>query len=304
MEYNNLTFDELVAKGQLAYENKDYEQALILLDQAYSLDQPSELNWLITKVLVADNQYQTAQVFADEFIESYLENKELAQLYVTIANANHHYLAAREFILWLPHDWQQTLLLSVEHSEIDYRQTMAQTVKTISRHFYHLSDVDSINQHERLIATEKLPLTDYLIGAKFVLIDPFLSQLVKATILDRLRRLQVNDEFKMLWIDQTELMIIPSQLTALDETIVYRQMTTFLAEAEKEFGSVTIQALQEELRLMLMFIYPKLSEVIYEPESWVKGMLAEAYGNKFAEEDPVQKKWRLKLQKEVMLLMP
>lgn len=296
-------FTSLVAKGQAAFEEQSYGPALDALDEAYDLKQTPAINQMLTRVLLADGQYKTAQLFADEFIDSYLATNETAQLYVTVALHNQQFLAAREFIMWLPEAQRADLMAQVVTAEMTARQTQQATITTIARHFYHLSDGDAISQRERLIAADKLPLDEYLVGARFVLLDPFLTAISRVSVLDRLRRLRVTQSVDMVWLDGGTLTVVPVQLESIENMVRYQAIVTELQSYERTVGPAMVHGLAEQVRLMLMIAYPVLERVAIEPKSWVAGLIAESLGNTMPQEVAEQREWRAKLQAEMLALM-
>lgn len=296
-------FTSLVAKGQAAFEEQSYGPALDALDEAYDLKQTPAINQMLTRVLLADGQYKTAQLFADEFIDSYLATNETAQLYVTVALHNQQFLVAREFIMWLPEAQRADLMAQVVTAEMTARQTQQATITTIARHFYHLSDGDAISQRERLIAADKLPLDEYLVGARFVLLDPFLTAISRVSVLDRLRRLRVTQSVDMVWLDGRTLTVVPAQLESIENMVRYQAIVTELQSYERTVGPAMVHGLAEQVRLMLMIAYPVLERVAIEPKSWVAGLIAESLGNAMPEEAVEQREWRAKLQAEMLALM-
>lgn len=296
-------FASLVVKGQAAFDEHSYGPALDALDEAYDLNQTPAINQLLMRVLFADGQYKTAQLFADESIDSYLATAETAQLYVTVTLHNQQFLAAREFIMWLPETQRADLMAKVVTAEMTTRQTQQATITTIARHFYHLSDGDAISQRERLIAADKLPLDEYLVGTRFVLLDPFLTPISRVSVLDRLRRLRVAQSVDMVWLDGDTLTVVPAQLESIENMARYQDILTELQSYEQTVGPAMIHSLVEQVRLMLMIAYPVLEKVAIEPKSWVAGLIAESLGNTMPQEAVKQREWRAKLQAEMLALM-
>lgn len=296
-------FASLVVKGQAAFDEHSYGPALDALDEAYDLNQTPAINQLLMRVLFADGQYKTAQLFADESIDSYLATAETAQLYVTVTLHNQQFLAAHEFIMWLPETQRADLMAKVVTAEMTTRQTQQATITTIARHFYHLSDGDAISQRERLIAADKLPLDEYLVGTRFVLLDPFLTPISRVSVLDRLRRLRVAQSVDMVWLDGDTLTVVPAQLESIENMARYQDILTELQSYEQTVGPAMIHSLVEQVRLMLMIAYPVLEKVAIEPKSWVAGLIAESLGNTMPQEAVKQREWRAKLQAEMLALM-
>ncbi|MCM0582356.1 hypothetical protein H9L19_01065 [Weissella diestrammenae] len=295
-------YQKIVDKAQLAVEQQEIGRALELLNQAYEMQQTPTLNHLLTQILLSDGQNQLAHTLADEFIDSYTEKKVLAEQYVEIALKNHHYLIAREFALATK--WQLALCEKINQQEQADRELYAQTLQTTAKHFYHLSDGDLIQQQTRLTAAEHLPLADYVTGARFVLVDPFLTPITRVTVLDRLRRLQVDQEVKMLWFDGSELIVVPKSLLAIEEMPIYQQLMAILDTNDMQVDGATLAAIKAGLRLNMLVAYPQLNQVVQSPTDWIKAMLAEAKGETLSNESTAQRQIRQKLHQIILELMP
>ncbi len=303
-EFNkNLSYDDFVVKAKKAINDNMLDQALDSLVSAYQLQQTIEVNHLLVTVLMAQNQYQEAQIYADECLDSYLDNQEDVQMYLSLILHNHYFLNAWELLTWLPENWQIAFTKSIEKAENSYRATQAQTIKTIARHFYHLSDGELADQQKRLMAANKLPRDEYVVGAKFILRDPFLSQMSRVSILDQLRRINVSETVMFMNLTETLVPVIPNQLQDITHDKIYQKVIDELNSYEKELGPDMIHGLSEQIKLLLMLAYPDLTLVVEDATSWVAGLVAETFGMPMPEESEKQMIWRQKLQKTLINIL-
>ena len=303
-EFNkNLSYDDFVIKAKTAINNNMLDQALDSLISAYQLQQTIEVNHLLVTVLMAQNQYQEAQVYANEYFDSYLDNKEDVQLYLSLILHNHYFLNAWELLTWLPEKWQLTFTKKIQEAESNYRDTQAQTIKMIARHFYHLSDGELADQQKRLMAANKLPRDEYVMGAKFILRDPFLPQMSRVSILDQLRRIDVSETVMFLDLTETLVPVVPNHLQDIMHDKTYQKIIDALSDYEKELGPDMIHGLGEQVKLLLMLAYPDLTLVVEDTKSWVAGLVAETFGMPMPVESEKQMIWRQKLQKNLINIL-
>lgn len=299
----NEQYTSLVAEAKEELNRDLASRALDTLKSAYQLQQTEEVNHLLVTTLVAQGQYQEAQTIADEYLSSYAKDEQSARIYLDLSLHNHYFLNAWEFLTWLTEGVQKKLQPEVVDAENFYRLNQEKTIRTIARQFYHLSDGNTVEQQKRLLAANKLPLNDYLIGAKFVLRDPFLSQISRTAVLDQLRRLRNNESVEFLDLDGYTQTYIPASLTALNQNKIYNNILNELDKYAKTLGADMVHGLSEQVHLLLMIAYPELSTVVQDVTSWVDGLVAETFGYPMPNEPDGQATWRKKAQKSLMELL-
>lgn len=299
----NEQYTSLVAEAKEELNSDLVSRALDTLNSAYQLQQTEEVNHLLATTLVAQGQFQEAQTIADEYLSSYAKDEQSARIYLDLSLHNHYFLNAWEFLTWLAEGVQEKLQPKVVDAENSYRLSQEKTIRTIARQFYHLSDGNTVEQQKRLLAANKLPLNDYLIGAKFVLRDPFLSQISRTAVLDQLRRLRIKEPVEFLDLDGHTQTYIPASLTALKQNEIYNNILNELDKYAKTLGTDMVQGLSEQVHLLLMIAYPELSTAVQDATSWVDGLVAETFGYPMPNESDEQITWRKKAQKSLMELL-
>lgn len=296
-EFNQeLSYNTLVAKAKEAINNNMLDQALDSLIAAYQIEQTIVVNHLLVTVLIAQNQYQEAQMYADECLDSYLNDQKNVQMYLNLILHNHYFLNAWEIVAELPKNWQDSFFSTIKKAENNYRNAQAQTIKTVARHFYHLSDGNLADQQKRLMAANKLPRDEYVVGAKFILQDPFLTQMSRVSVLDQLRRLHVTESVQFINLATELVTVVPAELRDIFSDKVYQKVISVLKGYEKKLGSDMIHGLSEQIQLLLMLAYPDLTLVIEDATSWVEGLIAETFSLPLPIESEKQIFWRQKLQ--------
>ncbi|MDF8367888.1 hypothetical protein [Weissella paramesenteroides] len=299
----NERYSSLVLEAKEEINNGSLSRALDTLTLAYQLRQTVEVNHLLVTTLIAQGQYQEAQIIADEYLTSYAKEEQSAKTYLNLALHNHYFLNAWEFLTWLPERLQDKFRFMVVEKEDHYRLNQEKTIQTIARQFYHLSDGDMIEQQKRLLAANKLPLSEYEIGAKFVLRDPFLSQISRTTVLDELRRVKTSDSVEFMDLKGNLNTYIPAELKSLEQDQTYVNILKELDKYTKKLGPDMVHGLREQVHLLLMIAYPQLSIIVQDVTSWVAGLVAETFEYAMPDEPDDQVIWRNKLQNSLMNLI-
>lgn len=272
-------------------QEERYQKALQLMTDEKWLEASSILEELIneqasddvTKALVLAlyraKQYARAFIYFTEQPEVFTADKGHARLAVHLLLHNQSFIAARLFITDLPLDWQtefEQLIVKAERAAEKKYQT---TIQTALRSFYHLGDCSLNEQQERLGAARRLPLKEYLTGAQFLLRDPYVHQLIKAAIVDTLRRLGADQGMVLRWLDDQEYPVNPAHLSAIEELEVVQSLHQELAGRLADQNPSEYQLASQELQLQLMLLYPLIEEKVTNPVSWIDCLIQQIQGD-------------------------
>ena len=280
-------------------QSEKYQKALHLMTEEKWLDGATLLEDLINELPNDDvsrhlvrafyeaRQYQRAFVYFIEQPLAFTETFNEARLAVRLMLHNQSYMAARQFIVELPTTWQNTLRRDVEETEMVAGQKYRATIHTLLRSFYHLGDCSLSEQQERLSEAQQLPLNDYLIGAQFLLRDPFTHELIKASIIDTLRQAAVNKVVTLRWIDKRDYQINPSRLQAIDDLLTVKELRQELNRRLGSKNPTQFQLASQELQLQLMILYPLIDEKITSPAEWIDYLIDTISGNEEGEKTPL-----------------
>ncbi|MBB1062314.1 hypothetical protein [Limosilactobacillus fastidiosus] len=278
---------------QLSIENKWRDAAAIFLDLRDQVDD-EKIIMGATKALYNSNQFklayqvavQSAQVFANDL-----------DFLVQVCLKAQHFISTRALILRYPEEVVNKLLPLVQETESKYRQEFKATVQNQLRAFYHLGDYPLVEQQKRLLAADQLPLADFIVGAKFLLRDPFTQQLVKADILNILQQIKCQEKIAMLCIDEKEHQVIPAKLpTAYQNSLIIECQKILKAQLEQTDPQI-LRALLIQLDLQSILLNPLIDEVITDPSEWVKVMLKRATTGEYSSENKHIIHWQKKLNK-------
>lgn len=294
-------FEKFFQAGQDAYAEKDWLTANEQLENAYILEQSDQLLLLLVDSLAQSEQFQQAWDLIQNHNQLYQITVDRANLYLKIALANQMYLAAWEFALNSP--WTDRLVDQIKLKERQDQVELAQTIKNRGRHFFNLSDVELPEQAQRLQMAEMLPRHYFISGAKTLLVDPFLPAISRATLADRLRRLQVSDEIDFLWIDQKIKKIVPNQLLAIEDSFFWKKIKTVLENGAIHDDPVILEGLEKQLYLEMTVSYPHYPKFNLDANAWIQTELGNVQFDQVRPESDLQARYHQQLLNELMNLM-
>lgn len=287
-------------KAQQALDQQQYSEAariLALLNDEVDL---FVINHSLVKALYEMGQYRQAWSLINEHLADYQQSAELTALAVQVALANHQMINARKLALASRHD--DRLLRQIDQAEDKMRETMQQSLQGIQRRFIHLGDQAFNGQQERFHAADQLPLNEYVQAAKYLVRDPFVRPLIRASIIQNLQQLQVKEIITIYWIDDQEYSVDLAKLKPVDEYPIVIEVQKLLSDRYGQSDPVTLQTYLQEFYLQLTLLYPRIEETIVDARAWYVALCAYS---QTANEPVIQaaKEWQNRLTKLINRMM-
>ncbi|MBD7894332.1 hypothetical protein H9564_01065 [Limosilactobacillus sp. Sa3CUN2] len=276
---------------KLSAENKWRDAAAIFLDLRNQVDDEEIMIWA-TKALYNSNQFKLAYQVAVQSPQVFANDLDFL---VQVCLKAQHFISTRAMILRQPGEVANKLLPLVQDAEAKYRQEFKTTVQNQLRAFYHLGDYPLVEQRKRLLAADQLSLADFMVGAKFLLRDPFTQQFVKADILNILQQIKCQEEIAMLCIDEKEHQIVPAKLPIAYQNPLIAECQKILKDQLEQTDPQILRALLIQLDLQAILLNPLIDEVITDPKEWVSVMLKRATTGEYSSENKHIIHWQEKL---------
>lgn len=282
-------------------KQEKWERAADILDDLVKETADPMATRQLVRALAADHQYVQALSNVLEDPNLFGTDKESAELVVRLMVQNQRFMLARLFIANGSAEWRNPLLMIARDGEqaaqVKYRQTIQQRLKE----FYHLGDGTLLEQRQRLMDAYDLPLTSFLLGTRFVLRDPFVNYLIKADIIESLRRIGVDTQLSYLWIDNNEYQANPATLPDQEAEPAVKAVWSMIAKRLADSDAIRYQMASQQLDLQLMFLYPRAGEVIADPNEWATVLLATLDGQQLGDATPTQS-WQRRLMSLISTL--
>lgn len=265
---------EAYKQALTAFREQKWSMAADRFTTLYQARQTAELNRYLAASLYHDQQFLMAERIAAENDRAYLDERSWFDFRLTVALHNQQFLFARQWAeLAVQSNWRQAALNQIKMAEQQATQTLGDTQAVIAKQFYHLGDVKLGEQQVRLRRAQQLPLATYLRGARFLLVDPFLHPLLKATVLEQLSKLSLATIVKLLWLDDQTYEIATNDLSGVTDYPAAQAALTYLNEQLAQDDPGLAQNTQQNLNLQLMLLYPFADRVMKYPTAWVDYLL-------------------------------
>lgn len=284
-----------------AFQQEQWSQASAAFTTLYQARQTAELNRYLATSLYHDQQFLAAEQIAAENDRAYLIDQRWFTQRLTIALKNQQFIFARQWC-HLPEAqvWAQAGLAQVVTAEDQARQTLGATQRVIAKQFYHLGDTDLAEQQRRIKRAQQLPLREFLRGVQYLLVDPFLHPLLRATLLEELSRLQLDQPVRLQWLDDQIYTVETAKLGPVAAGPAAQAALTYLTTQFAQTNPGLVANVRQTLNLQLMLLYPFADKVLTAPEAWIDYLAGRPVQTAISPEQAKQlKTWQKRLGKHL-----
>lgn len=290
---NNVTpeIQAMITRAHTEMAQENWHDASETLGELYSSVATYEVNYRLVTALFMDEQYQLASSYADDFLMNYLEEESDFRMVVALAVQNQSFVYAQQLaMLWDDLGTRQTVLQEIRDAEVRAESAMSATFQTIARQFYHLSDYSVIEQRDRYESARHLPVNQFVVGAKYLLVDPYATPIIRATLLEDLQKLRLSEDVVYRWLDDELYTIKLNNLPILTNLKIFEDIADLLDEKLGHDDPIAMDMLAQQVRFELTLLYPRVEEVVTDPESWVESSIDRYYQRSNLTEMATQKK--------------
>lgn len=292
--YDNPALLAQYEEAKAAMQVENWHEAADLLAELYEEIGTWDLNYRLVTALFMDEQYQLAENYSDDFLEDYFQSDDTFRLILQLAVYNQQFIYARQLIYSVADKTQQAKWLAeVSLAEEQAEETMVTTLKTVARQFYHMSDYGFEEQRQRYEAGRRLPLDLFVNGAKFLLVDPFTLPVIRASLLEDLQKLKIDEQVDYRWIDEEIYAVNPTQLPALVDNPIFLAIGDKIQQALAQTDPIALEMLLQDARLQLALAHPQIERVVQNVDAWVDAALDLYYGRQTTHEPAEQAAYHL-----------
>lgn len=285
---------DLAHAKELMRKDRWQDAADVLEGLVNQVDDP-EIGRLTIIALYNAKQYTRASTYLLEYLDLLADNLADVRIAIDIFVQNELFILARQVVNSLP-EWKEQLMPLITAGEKKMHAEYQETMQTRLRDFYHLGDYALPEQQSRLQAAFKLPLDEFVTGAKFLLRDPFTHPLVKSSLVELLCKLQVDDSVTIYWLDKQEYEVVPTELTPLKDSPLVIAGKREISQKTGDDNPQTEQLAIQQFQLQVMFLYPRISAVITDIGEWTDELIARVEGRALTTQTPMSE-WQERLEK-------
>ncbi|CAK8053717.1 type I restriction endonuclease subunit R [Eupransor demetentiae] len=269
-EHLNDEQSQLLQEAQQALDQKNWPQAVASLEELYQSVSTLAINYRLVTALFFDEQYQLAADFLDDYLSDYVTEPTYFKLALEILLKNQHFVEAQELLNLAHPSEYEDYLQTIRQAEKEAAEQMAVTFETVARQFYHLSDYDLAKQEERYLAARNLPVDTFVQGAKYLLIDPFTSPVMRVTLMEDLHKLAWSQTISYRWLDDETYENNFAQSPMPIESSAYQGLDKIYQDQVAHQDPLAWQYLQDQNRLEISLLYPRQDELLTDLPRWAK----------------------------------
>lgn len=269
-------YEHYVKKAMTAFQDGKMEEALPFFREAYQLKQEEKVNTFYVTALYQTGRYQEAKQIAEDKLAFYEKEEQLYAFYTSILIRGYYFLQAEAIIkkqLGRKDNqvdrvtWQSLMGFSKEEQQ-NMQLKEEKRVKEIMKRATTISDKSYHEQSILLNELESVPTKVYLKVARLLLMNPYVSGLIKTSLLERLVNEQVNEALVISWFEE-ERTINPAKLLPIKQNKAVKEVTALLEEQLAMDNPSLFEVVIQEAHVHFILLYPFIEEVIKVPSVWV-----------------------------------
>ncbi|GEP19574.1 hypothetical protein [Pediococcus argentinicus] len=256
-------------------ENGETSRAMELLEKLDRNDFNSEVVSRIVKIHLMNKQYQMALKRINEHSRWFSENQPT--FYIETLIQAKSYVPAYQFLISIQENLKDSdyeALKKLLFQEMDlFKRNSKQTIIELKKSLYHIGNHNLIEQQRVLEQSFSLPIKEFEEAVKFALVDPFLNQFMRVTLLEQLVSLQSAEKVQFMWIDHNQYEVIPSELTIFNKDPLYRDIIHQLDNEIKNPSEV--QQLKQSLEIYYRLSFPFETKINNSSTKWIESLTSE-----------------------------
>lgn len=263
-------------KAMQQFQAGNIEEACAYFNSAYSIKKEPMVNTMYVSALYQLGDYQKAKEIADDNKELYQQDENLSGFYASLLIKNHLFVEAERIIqkhlrqeeaqevnpVW------ETAQLELEKERNKVNKEKEARQQELVKDILAMGGKSFEYQSSLVKQMGELPTELYTFSAKNILSNPFVNEIVKSTVLEGLIYQQSQEEYVLFWFNEQRV-VIPAQVTSIEENATVKQLTALLSEQLEDVNPTLYQMLLQEINLQFLLLHPYIDEVITDAESWL-----------------------------------
>lgn len=275
-------FQRLVRLGKHALDEGELLKATEYFSSAYDLEQDFSVNLLLVSTLLELGEADKAFEYAKEMWHEYFKSIDYLGLYLQILLQKRLFIQATSLI----ESKRETANTDEQHLLDDYQEQITQTehayqqleyrkVKEGIKNLQSLSAADYLTQMGEIKKIETLPTEVFESLSATFLKDEHLHQLVRSKVLEELVKIQSEQTYDFLWLDEKMYTVVPKNLLFPASAKTYQQVSSLLEEKLVNDNPSLLLDMMNEVRLHFALLFPYADEKIKNPYLWAVSYLVD-----------------------------
>ncbi|MDO1605314.1 hypothetical protein Q2T76_04490 [Lactobacillus sp. YT155] len=269
--------EELIEKGNAAYDDRNWVEAVNYFGQASIISNNFEINKKIVDSLVHLGRFEDGVEQASIYFDKYLETNEDTKFLFELLIAAHEFLLAHQFLAVIKShsefvlDSEDQLLISqnLQQEENAFEHEHSEELANQAKELMSLVTMQEGVQANKIQNMKQLPIKIYLEVVPNILLNPYLHPLFKTEIIENLVKLKLEDTYSMSFYGELRE-FMPSKLKTLMFSPEFLQARNLLQEKLTDYDDYESGLILNEFLLYLSLTYPFTSEIITNMDEWIE----------------------------------
>lgn len=292
-------YEVYLKKAVHMFQEGNVVDACHFFEEAYGIHQEPSVNAMYVSALYQLEDYEKAKEIADDKKKLYENDESLYSLYTTILIKNHLFVEAERIIqkkLALQNPAASTKEIwiaaknALEHEKHKQKQEKRKYNQELLKEILAMGDKSFEHQAALVKDMKDMDKEWFVLGARSILRNLFINEIVKSTVLEILIDHQVDEEVELYWFSQRRF-ITPTQVTSLEEEKIVKYISEELKEKFEDDNPSLYHALLQEMNLYFLLLHPYIEEVITDADKWLS-LSFKRYDTKFENKDEENKESR------------
>lgn len=262
---------EFQSVAETALYEKNYQLAVEIFSKLYSEKRSARENYLFAQALVGVGDYSKALTIIQEYMNSYLAENERLVFYIHVAVFAGESLKVSQLLKSLKEfltEQESQLFYATLSSENElFNKQEGNKLLKLKKQLQYLGALDPLEQRKIAKKAVALSCQDFVLAVKGALEDDNVHPLVRASLLNDLRLLDVQEEFAYHSFLNGRIAVTPGRLEGLQQTEVFKSYAAQVL-GDPSRPSELSQQILGEITLKLMLLYPVFTDVEQDEELW------------------------------------
>lgn len=267
--------DEQLTQAKELWDDGKQVQAIQILEELDEKTPTTQVAELLNHFYVANQQYSEALQLVANQSTNFLHHPGVFADYLGALIATNNFIVAWKTLASADQQMKiPAMVTRLEEAEVRYQEDFPQSVRADERYFYHLGDRQLADQIKAIKQAYHLPQKNYIRAASFNLVDPYLNQLTRVSILKDLVDLRVERELDFIWLDEKSYRVVPAQI---DTSRLRKELMRLI---EQSADPVQAELLIQQAGLMYDLAFPFPERVFATAAGWLAALQAQFLAGK------------------------
>ncbi|AEV95123.1 hypothetical protein [Pediococcus claussenii] len=248
------------------------DTALSILEVMDNRSFDKDVLFLLIRVYLQVNKANQALRRIKEQENIFLSDKDGLILYLDALILDRNFIKARTMLRFVSSkSLHEKKLSEILNAESLFINEFPKTIREYEKDFYHLGECSLVEQNKAIENANHLPASSYVKSAKFLFLDPYLNQMVRTTVLQKIVGAGLQIQAKFLWINEETVLIDTDRIQPLENSKYFVECSKIIKNVTGEQGLENLR--MEQLRIFLSLVFPFPEKFIKSPSEFVNGLI-------------------------------